>query len=212
MKKYKYVIFDFNGTIIDDVDLCLDLLNKMLKAHNHPSVSLQRYKDIFTFPIKKYYELAGFDFSKESFEKLAIDFIKEYQPKSLGCNLYPKAVETFAYLKEKGYRLVVLSASQKNNLLEQMNHFSITEYFTEILGLDNIHATSKIEIAKRYFKDNKINPDEVLLVGDTLHDKEVADTLLVDCLLVECGHQSRSVLETSGNLVIEGIKDLMRIL
>ena len=64
----KYVFFDFNGTILNDVDLCLNLLNQILAKQGHKSISLEEYKNIFTFPIKRYYELAGIDFSKDSFE------------------------------------------------------------------------------------------------------------------------------------------------
>ena len=41
---YKYVFFDFNGTILDDVDLCLNLLNEMLSLKGHNPVSKERYR------------------------------------------------------------------------------------------------------------------------------------------------------------------------
>ena len=41
--KYKYIIFDFNGTIIDDVQLCLDLLNEILKLEELPLVDMEKY-------------------------------------------------------------------------------------------------------------------------------------------------------------------------
>ena len=63
----KYIFLDFNGTIIDDVDLCLDLLNQILENQKKEKVSKERYKDIFTFPVQKYYELAGVDFYLNSF-------------------------------------------------------------------------------------------------------------------------------------------------
>ena len=69
--KYKYIVFDFNGTIIDDVDLCLNLLNEMLEVEDLPLVSLEKYKNIFTFPIIEYYKKAGFTFQKHSFKELS---------------------------------------------------------------------------------------------------------------------------------------------
>ena len=62
MKEVKTVIFDFNGTILDDLDLCFNILNKMLNMYNHPSISKGRYLDIFTFPVIEYYKKAGFNF------------------------------------------------------------------------------------------------------------------------------------------------------
>ena len=148
----KYVFFDFNGTIIDDVDLCLELLNKILKSQNKPEVSLEQYREIFTFPIRKYYELAGVDFNIESYESLAIKFIEEYQPASYNCRLFPGIREVVDFLHKNGIKAIILSASEVHNLKDQCEHFNIDTLFDDILGIDNIHAASKVNIAKDYFK------------------------------------------------------------
>lgn len=208
----KHIFLDFNGTIIDDVDLCLDLLNEILSKQNKPLVSKEKYKNIFTFPIIKYYELAGVDFQIESFESLAKWFIKAYQPASLKCNLYPNLVETFKFLKEKGYHLYILSASEKNNLLEQCESFGIVKYFDAILGIDNIHAASKVNIAKEYLKENNLQGEDVLFIGDTLHDLEVAKAIGANCMLVSCGHQSVEVLKKGNVPIIESVASLKELI
>lgn len=209
---YKHVIFDFNGTVIDDVELCLNLLNEILVMQNNKPISLEKYKAIFTFPISDYYLKAGVDFKKNTFEELAINFIEKYQPASYKCNLFPKSEETFNYLINKGIKLYILSASQKTNLVAQTDYFKISKYFNAILGLDDIKAESKVNIAIDYINNNEINTNEVLLVGDTLHDLEVASNTGIDCILVSSGHQSREVLETGGVEIIDSIASLMDIL
>lgn len=204
----KYIFLDFNGTIINDVDLCLDLLNKMLRHQGKKELSLEEYKNVFTFPIIKYYEKAGIDFSMNSYEELAIWFIKEYQPKSMMCGLYEGLIEALETLKNKGYHLVILSASEKNNLYEQCQAYDIVKYFDDILGIDNIHAASKVEIALKYLESKNINGEEVLFIGDTLHDLEVAKCLKADCKLVSCGHQSVEVLATGGVEILDSVKEL----
>ncbi|MDE6660356.1 MAG: HAD hydrolase-like protein [Anaeroplasmataceae bacterium] len=205
----KYIFLDFNGTIIDDVDLCLDLLNDILRNQNKKLVTKEQYKNIFTFPVKKYYELAGVDFSIESFESLADKFISAYQPLSLKCNLYPNSICAFQSLQKKGYHLVILSASEKNNLLEQCESFGIVPYFDAILGIDNIHAASKVGIALSYMKEQGIQGEDVLFVGDTLHDLEVAKAMGADCMLVSCGHQSTEVLKQGGVPILSSVYDLV---
>ncbi len=208
----KYIFLDFNGTIIDDIDLCLDLLNEALRKQNKKEITKKRYKDIFTFPIKKYYELAGLDFNIESFESMAIKYVEAYQPLSLKCNLFKDITKAFKILKNKGYHLVILSASEKNNLLEQCKHFEIVDYFDEILGIDNICAESKVDIAVRYMKNNNINGNDILFVGDTLHDLEVADAMGAKCMLVSCGHQSVNVLKKGRVPIIDNVYSLVNIL
>ena len=205
----KHIFLDFNGTIINDVDLCLELLNKLLASQNKPSVDINKYKDIFTFPIKKYYEAAGIDFNIESFESLAVKFIEEYQPKSLLCGLYSCVIETLEYLKNKGVKLYILSASEKNNLIKQCKHYDIVKYFDEILGIDNIEAKGKTDIAIEFVNKNHIKYDEAIFVGDTLHDYEVSQAMNIGCRLVSCGHQSKEVLKAANVKIYDDIRGLM---
>lgn len=206
----KHIFFDFNGTILNDVDLCLNLLNELLVSQGKERITLEKYKNIFTFPIIRYYEAAGIDFSIESFESLAVKFIKRYQPASMTCGLYEGVIETVKYLKAKGIHTYILSASEKGNLLEQCREYGIIPYFDEILGIDNIHAGGKTEMAKAFMKESGIAPEEALLIGDTLHDCEVAQAMGIGCRLVACGHQSGDVLRRAGVPVYRDIRDLRK--
>lgn len=209
---YKYIFFDFNGTLINDLQLCLDLLNLFLREQGKKELTKEEYKEVFKFPVRQYYLDAGIDFNIESYESLSVRFIKAYQPKSMECGLFENTEETLKKLKELGYHLFVLSASEKNNLLEQTNHYQITKYFDAILGIDNIQAESKVEIAKKYIKENNINPKETIFIGDTLHDYEVSQAMGVDCALVSCGHQSSKILQKANVEVLSTISDIFRIL
>ena len=207
----KYVFFDFNGTIIDDVDLCLELLNKILKGQNKKIVNMEEYKEIFTFPIIEYYRRAGVDFNIESYESLSHKFIEEYQPRSFKCDLYKGIKDTFTYLREKGIRLYVLSASMEKNLKEQCDIFGITKYFDAILGIENIYAASKFDIANNFIINHNINPSNALFIGDTLHDFEIAKELKSNSILVSCGHQSVNVLKKANVRIIDSVADLRGI-
>ena len=207
----KHIIFDFNGTIINDVDLCLNLLNDILIKQGSTTISLERYKEVFKFPIKQYYIDAGVDFTKDSFEDLAVDFINKYQPASFKCGLFDGTVETIKYLREKGIKTYILSASEKNNLLEQCNVYGLCDLFDAILGIDNIHAGGKVEIAIEYMKKANIDPNEVLFIGDTLHDYEVSKAIGSHCYLVSCGHQAVSLLKKANVKILSKISDLKNI-
>ena len=210
--KYKYIFWDFNGTILDDVELCLNLLNDMLKKRNLPIVSKDKYLHIFGFPVIEYYKRAGLTFENESFESMAVDFIDKYQPASYACSLYSGIKELLAFNKEKGIIQILLSASEINNLLDQVKHFEIDSYFDACLGLDNIHATSKIEIGQDYIENNQIDRSYAVMIGDTLHDKEVADALGIDCILVSNGHQAYDVLNVVDNTVVRNIEELKELI
>ena len=107
--------------------------------------------------------------------------------------------------------MVILSASEKNNLLEQCESFGIVSYFDEILGIDNIHAESKVKLALNFMREHEIIGGEVLFVGDTLHDLEVAKAIDASCMLVCCGHQSKEVLQQAGVPLLASISDLLAL-
>lgn len=208
----KYLFLDFNGTILDDVDLCLDLLNEILNKQHHEPISKEKYRHIFTFPIIDYYRAAGVDFTKDSYEDLAIWFVKKYQPLSYKQKLYPDLIDTLKELNEMDYRVIVLSASEKNNLIDQLKMFNIYDYFYDVIGLDNIHAASKIKLGIDYIIKNRINSNDCIMLGDTLHDAECANAMDIRCVLFGLGHQDIDVLKTAGLPIITSYKDLKKIL
>lgn len=206
----KTIFFDFNGTIIDDLDLCLNILNEMLIEKRLNPISKERYRDIFTFPIKDYYIEAGFDFSKYSFEDLSKEFIVKYQKPSLSCPLHEGIVDILKKLREDGYNVVLLTASKKSNVIEQLQSFDILKYFNEVLGIDDIYASSKVQIGLDYMKNYEINPKDAIMVGDTLHDAKVASEMGIDVLLYSKGHQSRKRLESSNKKVIDNLSEIFK--
>lgn len=209
--KYDYLVLDFNGTIIDDVDLCLNILNHLLEERNYKKVSLEEYKHIFTFPIKKYYINAGFNLEKYSFTSISNEFISLYQKASLNCKLYEGINELIDKCNNNRIKVVLLSASQIDNLKEQTDHFGLSEKFEAILGTSTIEAASKVEIGKNYFKDKQ--DKKILFVGDTTHDAEVASSIGADALLITHGHQARDILLKANPLkVVDSFKEVEDIL
>lgn len=204
----KHVFIDFNGTLLNDIDLCLSLLNKMLKEQNKELVGIDKYKEIFTFPVKDYYVKAGIDFNIESFESLAHKFMDEYVIEYKKCKLYDGVIDTLDYLRKKGLKLYILSASKQNILDEQCEYYNLTPHFDNIIGIKTIYANSKEDVAKEFIYNLDLDKSEALFIGDTLHDNEVANIVGINSILVACGHQSRNVLSRANTKIIDDLRAL----
>ena len=191
----KYIFWDFNGTILDDVELCHNLLNQLLVEEGGKEVTRKRYLDIFTFPVKKYYIKAGLDVNNTPFDVLAHRFMDRYQSASLKEKLYPSVIETINRFKENGYKNICLSASKYDNLVEQLKYFEIFDLFDDVLGTKDIYAKTKLDVAIKYVKENNIDPKDMLMIGDTLHDAHIAKKLGASVILNANGHQSRKRLK-----------------
>ena len=209
---YKYILWDWNGTLLNDTDVCVNVMNKLLAKRGMSLSNTDNYKNIFGFPVRKYYDKLGFDFNKEPFESVSVEFITEYQKQSFSAELVKDAENILEYCHKSGLTQVILSASQIENLDAQVKHFGIFKYFDKLLGLDHIHATSKVEIGKEWLKKSGINPKEILMIGDTIHDFETAVELKCDIVLVADGHQTKERLLGLGVPVIDTILEVKKYL
>jgi phosphoglycolate phosphatase len=212
VNNYKHIIWDWNGTLLDDVDFCRRIINRILVENSLPELSINKYREIFTFPVEEYYKTAGLDFSKTSFEVLGKDFIDEYERNKLSCSLHKNAVEILSAIHKKGIGQSVLSAYLHDNLVNILDHYNLTHYFDNIIGLDNIYAGSKTHLGLRLIEQLKIPGNEILFIGDTLHDAEVAEAMGVNCILIANGHQVKEKLTVNSNVVLECLLNFKKLL
>jgi len=209
INQYKHIIWDWNGTIFNDVELGVEIINKILSDRGLNVLTVDRYKEIFTIPVKNYYEKLGFDFSNESFEVIGKLWIDEYEKRKYECSLYEGIIEILEKIKELGIEQSILSAYSQHTLEEMADYFNLRKYFKYIVGLDNIYAASKLHLGIDLMKKLGNGKGETLLIGDTLHDYEVASEIGADCILVANGHQNKDILLTSGTKVIDNVLELM---
>jgi phosphoglycolate phosphatase len=193
MKGYTHLIWDFNGTILDDVEVGIRSANRLLAAHGLPQItSTEHYRSLFGFPIVDYYRRLGFDFSKTPYADLAVEWVAYYLEESRAATLYPDVIDALARVRAAGISQTVLSATELGMLTRQIEELGISHCFDGLLGLANIQAYSKQELGVMWRREH---PDaSALLVGDTDHDAEVAAAMGIDCALVCRGHQSRETL------------------
>jgi phosphoglycolate phosphatase len=209
---YKHILWDWNGTLLNDAEICVSVMNQLLSKRDMPLSDMDFYRKVFGFPVINYYKELGFDFSKEPFEKVSVEFITEYQKQSYSAELVKDAENVLSFCRSKGYSQSVLSASQIENLTSQVNHFGIGHYFDKLLGLDHVHATSKVEIGKAWLSFSGLDRANLLMVGDTVHDFETARELGSDVILLSSGHQSRERLSGLGVTVIDDIIEIKNYL
>lgn len=209
---YDTIIWDWNGTLLDDLDLSIKAVNVLLKERDLPILTLDRYKDIFGFPVINYYEKAGFDFSKEPFEIPARQYVKLYASGESDLKLFPDVVDTLSFFKDNNYRQIVLSAMKEDNLRKMISNAGITHFFDGIFGIKDNYAREKVSIGKQVVENLNLNPEKCLMIGDTLHDAEVAEQCGFDCILFSGGHVAKQRLETTGFKIVDQHKTLTSII
>ena len=205
----QHVLWDWNGTLLDDVDLCLNALHALCKPRGIPLLTLEKYRETFTFPVVDYYRSVGFDFNREPFDVLAQEWVDIYTARIwTDARLYEGVPETLAHLREAGIPQSILSAHQHDMLVGAVQRFGLLDFFEAVLGLGDFYAKSKVDLGKAWLAKAEVDPRRVVLIGDTLHDHEVAEGLGIHCILVAQGHQSRARLQGAGVPVLDAVDQL----
>ncbi|MEJ2757071.1 MAG: HAD family hydrolase [Anaerolineales bacterium] len=208
MSDFEHIIWDFNGTLMDDAWLCIDVMNEMLNRRGLLTLPPDRYADIFDFPVKNYYLRAGWDLSQYPFEMLSDEFMAGYHARKLECKLRPEAQQVLAKVHEKGIPQSIISAAQQSMVEELLDHYNIAPYFENVRGLDNHHAAGKTEVGLQLVEDLGIDPEHILMVGDTVHDFEVAEDMGVNVVLISSGHQARARLVNTRMPVVDKLDEI----
>ncbi|MDP2423469.1 MAG: HAD family hydrolase [Bacteroidales bacterium] len=208
----KAVVWDWNGTLLDDVHTCVESINMMLRQRQLHELDYDSYRSVFGFPVKDYYERAGFDFSIEPFDGMAIEFIDLYRERLPFSLLFDEVEPTLKILKKQGYRQFILSAMEQQMLETSLTDKGIFSYFDLVAGTTDHYANGKDLVAKRLSGKIGLPAHHILLIGDTVHDHEVAAELGWQCVLIPNGHQDEGRLRSTGRIVYGSLSQIAAML
>lgn len=207
LNRYQHVIWDWNGTLIDDISLIVDITNQMMARRGLNPIDIDIYRAHFGFPVADFYVKMGFDFAADPYEALVIEFTEAYESRCLDCTLHDGALDLLEYNQRRNIPQSILSASNLPVLIDTVKAFGIYDYFTEIAALDNKHARGKLETGQALISKMGVNPASTVLIGDTLHDYEVARGLGLDCVIVPNGSNSAARFAGTSALIRSSLKD-----
>lgn len=206
--KFKHIVWDWNGTILNDAEACAKAVDDMFKKRNLERVTLEAYRKKIVFPVIKLYQESGFDLEKEDYQVICDEYIENYLKYSAETTLQKDAVFVLEEFRKKGLIQHIVSASGSDILKNQVSYYGIGAYFENILGQADNRADSKVDLARRLIGLTGCKPGEMLFIGDTVHDYEVASEVGFHCALVSNGHCNAERLKATGAPVFVSLSDL----
>lgn len=195
------VLWDWNGTLLDDLDINVEIINRMLSKRGLKPLDLVSYKNAFCFPIRLFYDRIGIHLENESLEEAAEEYITYYRSCESKINLNTDASFVLNALHQKGINQYILSACGKEDLMRMINRFKLADKFQKIYGADDVCAHGKIGTGKLLIQNHSINSGRTLMIGDTLHDAEVAKAIGINYVLYSGGHNSYELLSKDGRVI-----------
>lgn len=190
MNSEQYILWDWNGTILDDFAYNYNIINTLLTTRNLPQISIEKYKTMFCFPIKEFYRKIGFACNPDEYHKLVTDYQQAYEANINKITVTQGIYETIKTVHSLGIKQIIFSSCNKLTIQHQLSLYNdLAAYFDEIVAQDNDLAVGKESLAKAWAEKLNISWKNALIIGDTYYDQEVANNLGCEYILISSGHQ-----------------------
>ena len=208
-----HIIWDWNGTLLDDTEAALATLNIMIAERGGTPIGMPFYLDNFAFPVRPFYDRIGITaHDEDEWNAIAREYHETYlrQPKALNRG----AFAALDMAKAAGCRQSILSALRQDLLDAQTKEYGIDGYFERICGSDNLDGASKLNRARELLAELSVPHSPVpvprfVLIGDAVHDKEVADAIGIPCVLCAVGSHAAwrlSAVAPTGETLVDALK------
>lgn len=212
MKRRKHIIWDFNGTLLSDTQLAVDVDNYVFDQLGLPRITVEDYRRHMTMPVRNFYPALGVDYNVHPYETISRIWLDAFNGQVVDAGLIPGIEGTLSRMAQAGYTQSILSASYQPSLDEQCTGLDVTKYMVAVDGLKDESAAKKTDIGRMQMERLGLTGEDVWFVGDMLADYELAQALGAACVLVTWGHNSEERVRAAGCPVADTLEALERIL
>lgn len=192
--KYKHIIFDIDGTMLDSAYADLMALQKVLWELQNKRYEIADLH--FALGIPSEVALRQLDIEDIPMaSKLWSDYTKEL---SYTMKLFDGIKELLIELSDKGVKLGIITSKNRSEYFNDFSPFGLDAYFDTVITVeDSISPKPSAAPMISYLTKTGASPQDVIYIGDTLYDWECAQNAGVDFGLVMWGSHPAKQINTA---------------
>jgi phosphoglycolate phosphatase-like HAD superfamily hydrolase len=188
----RHVVWDWNGTLLNDLDVVVGATNASLAGSGIAVIDRDRFRRDFRRPIRSFNErLLGRALTDQQWRTADDAFHDHYRQQLQHCELADGAGAALELLARAGVGQSLLSMWRHDELLELLAQRRLAQMFTRIDGDRRFDGGPKADRLLDHLSAQRLDPRDVVLIGDTLDDAAAAEAVGARCVLVaehSCHH------------------------
>jgi len=176
----KNIVFDWNGTLLDDFDALHGCTNTILAAEGHPPVHADHFRHHYNIPFERFYH--GMGMPQEQIDRLMslenTAFHDHYEPLASKAPLRDGAVDVLSHARRHGVKSLILSNHLVDPIRVQLKRLDVEHMFEEVLAYvdraTQFRDMTKGERLKRFMNARAMTPRHTIIIGDSVEEVEIA--------------------------------------
>lgn len=209
----KHIVWDWNGTLLDDNHAVLTGINAVCAAYNREPITLDMWRCIYQRPPRTAYEqLLEIELTDTEFQ-CAIQIFNTHSARARRtCSLTESTRWALKEWVAAGNTQSLLSMTTQSEFLAEVHDHNLDAFFAAINGRNRPDEPTKTELLHEHLATHQIDPTITVLIGDSIDDAHAANTAGIRCILVPSGTTSRTRLDAIGVPVVNTLPDAMQLL
>ncbi|GAA0668191.1 HAD-IA family hydrolase [Kitasatospora atroaurantiaca] len=210
-----HIVWDWNGTLLHDMEAVVAASNAAFATLGMAPITVERYRELYCFPIPKFYELLlGRVPSRSEWEVLDATFQEHYSELSVSCGLTAGARELLAEWVAAGRSQSLLSMHEHHRLVPQVRAHGIERHFVRVDGrVGTSEGEGKSVYLQRHLEalGAVVDPRRTVLIGDAADDGMAALAAGARAVLYTGGSHTRAKLEPLGVPVVDSLAEAVEL-
>ena len=203
---YKLILFDFDGTIANTIDLGIPIYNEL--ARKHKFLEIKSIDEVTQFSLKDF--VKNHKISRFKFLFYFREFLKKLTSDMKKVEVY-KGMDKVIKKLNKDYRLGIVSSNSKENINIFLEIQNLNYYFDFVSNYNLVFGKSKM--FKKIMKIKKLNKTDLIYIGDEVRDIEACKKAGIDSIAVIWGMNNKTILKNKNpTYIVDKPEDILKIL
>ena len=194
--RFDLIIFDWDGTLINSIDWITNCLQHAAVQCDRPIPETQAAKDVIGLSINKAMQSLFPEVDKQTQERLVACYSQKYFSRQISRDdLFPGVYEMLVQLNEAGYQLAVATGKTRAGLQEALQATETEELFCITRCSDETASKPDPRMLNEIIRHTHTAKERSLMVGDSIHDLQMALNAHISAIGVSCGAHSAEFLQ-----------------